>query len=247
MWYRVGLQPKAWLGVFHKVAHNGIASFRAFLERVSLPYVLITGLVTTLANLKGALAQAGLRLLAVSVVVVAILWTYYVFTQRVPSQLAPGHSLPVHGRTARVLALVLTVLSLAPVWLAFHPQPAFELPRFSVMVWNEHDSDVSLEPVGEFYITASLSPVIDTQLASGKFQLGNGRDELHVPAKKSISVDGRFTDAALYEGFYQRGDLDIRFVIRTRDGRLLQSNVAPFREEWLIAELIVFYVRSTGA
>jgi hypothetical protein len=114
------------------------------------------------------------------------------------------------------------------------------------MIWNEHDNDLSVRRLGEFYITASLGPMFVNQIASGKVQLGNGLDSGHVGPKKSTSVDSTFLAAPHREGFYHRGDLDIFFVLWTVDGQALRSETIPFRHDWLTGEAFVFFARPSG-
>ena len=216
------------------------SSFKQRLERLALPYVLIAGVATSLAKVEGIIAQNGLKIVAASVTLISALWVLHVFKELELSMIAGGEPRPKYGTKHRLSAIALLLLSLAPLWLTFRPVPTFEVPRFSVIIWNHADKEMNVSPHGFFTITMPVTPVNEDQLASGKVELRGGDQMIVVPPGKSTSTDGRFVSSRRLQSLFKRGNLNFRIVLHTSEWEFLNSFSIPFTNDWITGEQIAF-------
>lgn len=125
------------------------------------------------------------------------------------------------------------------------------IPDLQIRLINNGSNEIHVSNRGEFYLTALGIPAGDVPVASGKIKLKTFNNkypnEIIVPSKGESIVYAQIINPVAYLALFQRGDIDIQFILHA-EGEMFFSWVAPFDRETFLKYYVPceFEKKTTG-
>ena len=225
------------------------SDFKSFLGRIGVPVVTFVYVLSFFVKLREYTDKLGLKVVVVVAFLVLSIWVVYIWKSKRPSIVDPSTSVRRFGAKVRIVSIFLIVLAVLPVWLAFHAGESFSIPELAIKLVNESNNDVSIHYMGDFFLTVPLTPVMDTQVATGRIRFHRvtrqslDEQQMVIPARGELVVFAEFLNPFGYRAFLEAGNTALRIVVLQSDGKMLTQEGTPFAKRTLAKGYIVLNTR----
>ncbi len=209
---------------------------------------MVLGLVAIFSKIAESYTKYGLRILAISGVVLAIIWVVYVFRQKEKSMIDPNILQSRFSRKQKIGSIAILFIALVGSVAVWIPAKQFKLPTLTFEIENKTNNELMMESEIQFFLSLPETPISETQVGVGKIKLdliaGSSFQSILVKPNTTIDIDGSFLTPIAYENLYKSGQANILYTWQLKSGRILSVGPIPFREEWMIVEPIEFKIDS---
>ncbi len=205
-------------------------------EKAGIPIVAIIYSLTVVIQFNAVLEKLGWRVFSILALLMSICWTVYVWTAKIPSSIAPNQFIHKYGKVARYLAFSSTLIAIIPTWYSILPTSS-RIPPILFKLYNNSDQPVSLSHFGSALFTIPDGPFSEMQVAATRVRVysSQGNDSLVVPAKSNCFIVTQFLNEGLLIPLIEQGDVALRIVIETNDGRVIQRYGIPFTKKFILS------------
>jgi hypothetical protein len=206
------------------------------LEKSGIPIVASLYAVAVAVQIGNAFDKLGWRIMSILILLLSMAWAVYVWTAKRPNIIDPGHLVQKYSRTVRVIAFGAVIISLVPAWFSILPiQPM--VPPLLMRVHNTSSEPIQLSPFGEAFFSVLDSPLSERQVAATRTHLFSSKDNssLVIPPKGEIGLIAQFLNEKELAPWLERGDVALRILITTTNGKIIQRDGIPFTKHSMLS------------
>ena len=207
-------------------------NFLEALKQYTVPVAAAVYVLGYAAKLHEYIDKVGWRVASVAILLLGVAWAVYVWSATEISLIEPRVQRRKFNSKHRWGAVLLAAASAAPVWFAIQPVAPFRIPSLVVEISNPTNAPVEIVQLGEFYLTAVSSPLMEAQVAAGKIRFVDVENPksstLVVPPGGRIELLAVVINPLRFKQFLEAEEFSMRIIAMQTNGTTLTRADIPF-------------------
>lgn len=199
-------------------------TFKSFVKQLLVPTTILIYVSTSLLQLKDNFEKLGIQVLIVTIFLLILLWTIYVWKSRIKTPNDPAGTIYKYNTKMRYGAIIALFLSVVPLLYTYE---MYLMPVIRFEIDNKRSNDATLEYFNTYTIEATTvygySTIEDFGLIS-TFPKTKQDQQLYIKAKSKKQFYGKFMNDDKVRRYIASGDHFITLRAKVKDGTWAESS-----------------------